>query len=52
VSWAWTAPLVVGGLGAAICAALAGKLRRETDRVRLARVEVPASKRRVRRPFE
>ncbi|HTT89667.1 MAG TPA: hypothetical protein VMF65_08920 [Acidimicrobiales bacterium] len=50
MSWAWTAPLVVAGLGAVVCAALAGAVRREANRVRPARVEVPPSRRRLRRP--
>jgi hypothetical protein len=52
MSWDWTAPLVVAGVGAAVCAAIAAAVRRETERVRMARVELSASRRRLRRPAE
>ena len=40
MSWAWMAPLIVAGVGAWVCAMLAASVRRETARVRLARVEL------------
>jgi uncharacterized integral membrane protein len=49
VSWTWMAPLVLAGLAAAVCVALAGAVRRETERVRVARVELSTSRRRLRR---
>ena len=49
MSWAWMAPLVVAGLGAGVCAALASAVRRETARVRLARVELSEARPRLRR---
>ena len=52
MNWAWTAALVIAGLGATVCAALYGAVRRQANRVRLARVEAPATRRRRRRPAE
>jgi hypothetical protein len=40
VNWAWVGPLLVAGLGAGGCAAFSLKVRRETERLRLARVEL------------
>jgi uncharacterized integral membrane protein len=50
VSWAWTVPLIVAGLGAAVGTALLGAVRREANRMRPARVELPPPRRRARRP--
>ena len=49
MSWAWMAPLTVAGVGAWVCAMLAASVRRETARVRLARVELSAARPRLRR---
>jgi hypothetical protein len=49
MSWAWMAPLVVAGVGAWVCAMLAASVRRETARVRQARVELSAAEPRLRR---
>jgi hypothetical protein len=49
MSWAWMAPLTVAGVGAWVCARLAASVRRETERVRLARVELSDARPRLRR---
>jgi hypothetical protein len=49
MSWAWMAPLTVAGVGAVVCAVLAGAVRRETAQVRLARVELSSARPRLRR---
>lgn len=40
MSWDWVGLLVVGGTGAALCAALAATLQRESARLRMARARV------------
>ena len=47
MTWVWLGPLSVAGLAAAACAKLAGALRDESSRLRLARVEVEQVRRRV-----
>jgi hypothetical protein len=49
VSWAWAGALCVAGLGAGLSVALANALRRETDQLRVARVEVKDLKSQLRR---
>ncbi len=47
MNWAWAGPLVVAALGAGVGTALSRKVRRETEDLRLARVEVSQARSRL-----
>ena len=49
MTWAWTGPLMVAAVGAAGSAMLAHSLRREAERLRVARVEVRRLRSRLNR---
>ena len=48
MNWAWAGPLAVAAVGAAGGAAFSRKVRRETERLRLARVELRRVQSRLR----